>query len=498
MPAVTADEMRDLERAAMAAGWSEERLMDLAGRRLALAVAGFFPQPGHLVGYLGKGHNAGDVLVALPILRDRFGWEVSVRCAGPPESLAPLTARKWRQAGDLPQHSGAPLAGDGRRPLVLLDGLLGIGASGPPREPLAALAAEMNALRERAGARIAAVDVPSGTDPDSGERFPGGVVADVTFMIGAAKRGLLTARAAPAAGALAIVPVEPLRPPPGGELELISPQTCRFGKQPRPFEFHKGLAGRVGILAGSACYTGAAVITANGALRGGAGLTMLHVPVCAATAVSQKSAPEVIVHPCEDPAGLLDAGYDAIAVGPGLGTPAGKFADGLRRLIAESRVPMVVDADALNFIAADRLLGLLGDHHVLTPHPGEFKRLAPDLAGLPREQAAAAFAARCPATLLLKGARTLVIRGRGPLRANATGSPGMACGGQGDLLTGVIAAQLAAGLAGPDAAAFAAWLCGRAAERAIARGGQSEESLIPGDLAAQFGGAFGDWRESGR
>lgn len=483
----------------MADGWTEERLMDVAGRRLATALAAYFPRPGHLVGYLGKGHNAGDVLVALPILRDRYGWEISVRRSSPMGEFAPLTASKWQAAGELKDHAESPVADDCRRPLVLLDGLLGIGASGALRDPLASLAAEMNTLREQAGARVAAVDVPSGTDPDSGRVFPGSVVADVTFMIGAAKLGLLSAQAVPAAGALAIVPIEPLRPPPDGDTRLISPSTCDFGKQPRPFEFHKGLAGRVGILAGSACYTGAAVITANGALRGGAGLVMLHVPAEAAAAVAGKAAAEVIVHPCDNPAALADAGYDAIAIGPGLGTPEGRFADGLRRLILGASVPMVLDADALNFIAAHGLLAELGDHHVLTPHPGEFKRLAPDLADLPREEAARAFAARCPATLLLKGARTLVIRGdRSNLLCNSTGTPGMACGGQGDLLTGVIAARLAGGLAGPAAAAFGAWLCGRAAERAITHGGQSEESLIPADLLGHFGGAFTDWRQGTR
>lgn len=499
MSAITAAEMRELEQAAMTCGWSEESLMDLAGRRLASGIAAFFPTPGHIVGYLGKGHNAGDALVALRWLRDDFGWTIAVRSAVSAEEIAPLTRRKWEEAEPLTCQAGAPLAADiSRRPLVLLDGLLGIGASGALREPLLSLAAEMNRLRETAGARIAAIDVPSGTDPDSGETFPGGITADVTFMIGAAKQGLLQATAAAATGALAIVPIEPLTPSGGGGPWLISPQSMSCGKAPRPFDFHKGMAGRVGILAGSECYAGAAAMTAIGALRGGAGLITLHVPRAAVDRVSAKVPAEIIVHACDDPAGLLDCGDDALALGPGLGKLSGSFARGLESLIARTTVSTLLDADALNFLAAGGKQSLLKANHLLTPHPGEFRRLAPDLADLPREQAARRFAARWPATLLLKGSRTLVIRGSGPLWCNATGTPGMASGGHGDLLSGVIAARLAAGLDPVEAAATGAWLCGRAAERAIACGGQSEESLAPGDLVPHFGGAFTDWRDGRR
>jgi hydroxyethylthiazole kinase-like uncharacterized protein yjeF len=501
MSAITVSAMRELEQAAMACGWSEEALMDLAGRRLAAAISDFFPIPGHVVGYLGKGHNAGDALVALRWLREEFGWHVSVRPAYPIEELAPLTRSKWLSAGLLDCHCEPPSALDFRRPLVLLDGLLGIGAVGSLRQPLLQLAKEMAVLRERYGAKVAAIDVPSGTDPDSGEAHAGGVVADITFMIGAAKIGLLEARAASTAGALAIVPVEPLSSADEertGQLALICPQSLSVGKAPRPFDFHKGLAGRVGILAGSAKYAGAAALSAMGALRGGAGLVTLHVPREASDRVSQQVSAEVIVLPCDNPAQLLEAGYDALAIGPGLGAIAEAFGDGLEKLIAHTQLPTVLDADALNFLAASNKLGLLKANHLLTPHPGEFRRLAPDLAELSREQAARSFATRWPCTLLLKGSRTLVIRGEETLWCNATGTPGMACGGQGDVLSGVIAARLAAGLDVVSAAATGAWLCGRAAERAIARSGQADESLTPSDLAGHFGGAFTDWRDGRR
>ena len=147
-----------------------------------------------------------------------------------------------------------------------------------------------------------------------------------------------------------------------------------------------------------------------------------------------------------------------------------------------------------DLLAKTDRLDLHSENHILTPHPGEFARLAPELAGMTRETAARTFADRFPGVLLLKGARTIVTQRDAPLLLNPTGTPGMATGGQGDLLTGVIAALCASGLPPLGAAAQAAWLCGHASEMAIRHGGQSEESLTPSDTACHFGAAFEAWR----
>ena len=498
MGAVTTAEMRALEARAAANGWSEARLLTLAGQRLGHALAAFFPTPGTLIGYLGKGHNAGDAIVAMRVLERDYGWHTAARAAHPVQDWAPLTRAQWQDPAPPSLLENAPDWGALRRPLVLLDGLLGLGASGALREPLAALAGEMAYLRQHAGARVAAVDLPSGVDPDTGACRAGAVTADVTFMIGAAKRGLLTATAAPATGALAVVPLEPLSPPPGGDLELISPLAMGAGKAPRPFDFHKGMAGRVHLLAGSAAYTGAAVLAASGALRGGAGLIVLYAPPAAAPVIAAKCPCEIIVRACANPLEMLEDAPDALVIGPGLGAVAGAFAAGMVELLDRAPMPAVLDADALNFLARHGLLDRLRDTQVLTPHPGEFRRLAPDLADLPRETAARLFVARHPVTLLLKGCRSLVTRHGDPLWCNATGSPAMATGGQGDLLAGVLGAQLAAGLPAVAAAATAAWLCGRAAELALTGRAASEQSLTPSDLLTRLGGAFNDWREARR
>ena len=498
MGAVTIAETLAIEAAAMDNGWTEEQLLNLAGERLGRAIGRFFPHPGMMVGYLGKGHNAGDTLVALRILRDQFGWKIATRHAYPLADCAPLSQKKWAELGIRLPLDRTPAWRDFEGPLVLLDGLVGSGTAGALREPLRKLAVEMATLRRLAGARVAAVDMPSGIDANTGLSSPGAVVADVTFMIGNPKVGLLCGHAASTTGALALIPVEPLTASRSADRELIAPQTLDCGKGPRPFDFHKGMAGRVAILAGSQAYSGAAVLAATGALRSGAGLITLFVPTSDRSLIASKCPPEIIVRGYHDPHEVLDFRFDAFVAGCGLGEMADATADGLLELLSKSTVPTVVDADALNLIASRERTDILTESHLLTPHPGEFARLAPDLADRSREDAARCFADRIPATLLLKGSRTIVTRKGEPLWCNSTGTPGMATGGQGDLLAGVIGARLAVGDSPLDAASLAAWICGRSAEVALNARNLSEESLTPSDVLHFLGAAFRDWQSSRR
>lgn len=498
MGSVTIAEMLAAESSAMANGWTEEQLLDLAGERLGRAIGRHFPHPGTAVGYLGKGHNAADTLVALRILRNEFGWKIATRNAYPIQECAPLTRKKWDQLGINLPLDHPPGSQDFKKFLLLLDGLLGTGTSGPLREPLASLAAEMATLRNHSGARVAAVDLPSGIHADTGEISPDTVVADITFMIGNAKRGLLTAPSAAVTGALAVVNVEPLSATGKSDLEVISPQTLQFSKSPRSFDFHKGQAGRVSILAGSENYTGAAVLAATGALRGGGGLITLFTPENALASVAAKCPPEIIVRGIKSPLELSEFRHDSLVVGCGLGEMGDPWATALLDLIATSAVPTAVDADALNQISKSGRMEILTEKHVLTPHPGEFARLAPDLAKLPREEAVLHFVNRTPVTLLLKGSRTLVTGKNQPTFCNSTGTPGMATGGQGDLLAGVIGARLAGGDTPLQAAILSAWLCGRAAEIALDKRHLSEESLAPSDVLHFLGAAFRDWKSAGR
>lgn len=487
MTAVTVAEMREIESRAIASGVSEAALMEQAGTALGHALGRAYPEVGTAVAFVGKGHNGGDALIALRVLGEKFGWRVSVRVAYPVEEWVALT--KAQLGGHECVENLCPQPG----PLLLLDGLLGIGASGAPRGAIAGLISEMRELRRSRGAVIAAVDNPTGVDPDNGEVFPGAVTADATFMIGAAKRGLLLGRSADATGALHLVPVAVLEAEGSGQMELVSPQTINFGKKQRPFDFHKGMAGRVAIVAGSLRYSGAALLAVLGAIRGGAGLVTLHAPSPACEAIRSRLPLEAMLSPCDDPVRLLAENCNALMLGPGLGEMDAAYADGLAELMANTRVPTVIDADALT-VFAERGIAL-GPLHILTPHPGEFARIAASLASLPREEAARAFVSRTTGVLLLKGARTLIAKDGCPLRANSTGTPAMSNGGQGDLLSGVLGALLAGGMEPFDAASFGAWLCGRAAEISLTEKG---EPCTATDTAAHIGRALRDWRMARR
>lgn len=497
MKAVTIRVMRSLEASALAAGHTEASLMQDAGEQLAVSLTQSFPNPGTIIAYLGKGHNAGDALVALKTLRDRYGWSIAIRSAFPVPQWAPLTQEKFTALGSVEHFASLPSWASCFRPLILLDALVGIGATGPLREPLISLSQEMAWLRNHSGAKVAALDVPSGVDPDTGDIHPNAVIADATFMIGAPKVGLLAEHAANAVGALYLVPVPSLDPGNAGDLRLIHPSSVSSIHEPRPFNFHKGNAGRVGILAGSSEYSGAAILASTGALRGGAGLITLHVPHDAADAIICRLPPEVIVKRCKDPREILEAGYDALVVGCGLYSEDDGYRKAVRETVIRSRIPTVIDAEALNLLSADDLV-LLEGHHLLTPHPGEFRRLAPDLAEIPRERAARMFADRTNCTLLLKGCRTIVTSKDDALWFNSTGTPGMATGGQGDLLAGVLGALLAIGNPAMTAAGMGAWICGRAAERALFEPNLSPQSLVPSDIAHHLGGAFKDWSARSR
>ena len=498
MGAASILESRAIEEAAFANGWTEEQLLNTAGEALGHAIGRYFPEASMIVAYLGKGHNAGDALVALRVLRDHYDWKIATRNAYPLHEMAPLTLKKWDELGLSRPLDRMPQRGALDRPLLLLDGLLGSGSTGHLRAPLVALAAEIESLRQKSGARVAAVDFPSGIDPDSGEVFPDTVIADVTFMIGNAKIGLLHAQAANATGSLVLVPVEPLTHRSSSHLELISPQTLDHGKSPRAFDFHKGMAGRVAVVAGSTDYTGAAVLAASGALRGGAGLVTLFVPQSVRNTISCKCPPEIIVRAYQTNQDILESQFDALVVGCGLGEMDDATAQGILDLISQTSSPAVIDADALNVVARMSRCEIFKENQVITPHPGEFARLAPDLAKLPREAAARQFADRISATLLLKGCRTIVTQRGQSLWCNSTGSPGMATGGQGDVLAGVIGAKLAIKESPMDAARMGAWLSGRSAEIALNETQVSEESLLPTDVLRFLGSAFRDWKTTSR
>ena len=480
--------MRALEEAAFRAGASAETLMNKAGRRLGETLAILHPEPGTAVAYVGRGNNGGDALVALQVLR-AAGWRIAVRGACLPLELGLLPRRKLRELGEVELETAPFDPCDRGKPLLLIDGLLGIGARGPLREPLRSLAAEMNGLRRTAGARVAAVDIPSGVDGDTGQPCEGAVQADLTATIAVPKCGLLSDAALDHVGRLELIALEELAPPVTGD-RLTVARNLRGLLPRRSFGTHKGQAGRVGIVAGSRGMLGAASLAALGALRGGAGLVTVYVlEQDYGLMVSSGMPPEAMVRPIENYAEAGAAGQDVLVIGPGLGELQGRAGGALWDLFQETDCPLVVDADALNLLASAEAPEVVTPRMLLTPHPGEMQRLLPGAKGLNRAETARRFVQEFSCTLLYKGARTIVTAPGEDLHYNSTGHPGMATGGQGDVLSGLLGALAAGGMSLLEAARAGAWLAGRASECALA-GGESEESLVAGDTARALGCAF--------
>ena len=485
--------MKAVEARAFASGVSAEELMDDAGLQIAHAVKQFFPVPGKCMVFFGKGHNAGDALVAARYLVAE-GWIIDLLPTFPDDQLAPLTQRKY---GDLlspearQRKNVQPVFGNAApRPIIVLDGLLGIGGDGALRDPVRNAARENNRRRAASDARVFAIDIPSGLNSDTGEADADCVAADFTLAIGFVKKGLLADSATNFVGRLSVLLLEKIsaHATAGDPNSAVATGASISSLLPRrKFDSHKTEYGRVGIIAGSPGMCGAARLCAEGALRAGAGLVTLYAMKDIQPVLAASVRPEIMVKELASYRDLLDSKLDVIAIGPGTGH---KNTNGAMHVVKRSTLPMVVDADALNMLSANKLLlDSFAGPRLLTPHPGEMHRLF-DTTGLSRRQVVEKFTSRYPFTLLFKGARTLVGEKKRAFSYNSTGSPGMAGGGMGDVLTGVCAALIAQGLSCYDAARLGAWVCGRAGELAIYNGVQNEESLAAGDVLDNLGAAF--------
>jgi hydroxyethylthiazole kinase-like uncharacterized protein yjeF len=491
-PILTSAQMRAAEEAAFARGVEVETLMNQAGAGVAGAVRKFFPHSGKCIVFAGKGHNGGDALVAAECLK-RWGWEIDIRLPFPEAECGELTRKKLGALRDAPLNSGAVAESTGHT--IILDGLLGLGTESLLREPIRTATREINQLRVERNAFVFAVDLPTGLNADSGEIDPDCVVADFTVTIGFAKHGLIVDPVLDFVGRIEVVALADLTPGESAPNEILTTASSLAKLLPRrKFSAYKNQFGRIGVVAGSKGFIGAALMTAQGALRAGAGLVEVFVLEEIYSIVAGTAPVETMVKPVRSYRDLLDEEkIDVWAVGPGLGKA---HASHLLRLIERAEKPMVVDADGLN-ILADKI-GVL-EHcqgkRLLTPHPGEMERLIHP-GKMTRAWIARNVCEQLPITLLFKGSRTIVCEQNRPLSYNNTGNPGMATGGMGDVLTGVCAGLAGQGLSFYDAARVGAWLCGRAAEMSIFNSNASEESLLPRDVLDNLGRAFRDLRLS--
>jgi NAD(P)H-hydrate epimerase len=510
---VTPAEMGAIEQAVFARGGTAEALMDAVGRSLAARLYALTGgRHATVVFYAGKGNNAGDVLAAANVLR-----RLSAELGGKLQVVLRLAFANPDHLGDLPRKKlatlNAPdpglltLQATGALPLVpgkllVVDGLLGIGATGALREPIRGAAREINALRASHGAYVLAMDLPSGVDAASGATDPDAVIADETVTVGFVKAGLVADEAVNHVGKLTVIDLPAFREvvdsaaPRAAADTVTTPAVLGALRPPRPHESNKGMYGRIGILAGSVGATGAAVMCSHACARAGGGLITLLTHPDIYPIVAGAASPEVMVKPLPHLLDALDMNFDVLGLGPGLGREHGSE---VRALVARWPKPMVVDADGLNALAEDmQSLDRPAGPRLLTPHPGEMQRLlkgSPELRtlaankGVPRARLAHEFTARYPVTLLLKGARTIIGESGRPLAYNSTGNAGMATGGMGDVLTGICCALAGQKLCLYDAARYGAWVHGQAADLAREHG-ESAQSLLPGDVIAFLGRAF--------
>ena len=478
-PLVTSAEMRSLEKCAFAGGMAEETLMDEAGAGIAQYVRNWLPEPGAVVVFAGKGHNAGDAFVLAGHLRGA-GWRVQVRLAWPEVELRPLAAKKLAAIRERVTFAGLEsMELPAGRPLLLVDGLLGIGAEGGLRGVALTGVRAINQWRRREHALTLAVDLPSGLGGD-----PEPVAADVTVTLGFPKDLLFSDEAAASAGRLLCVPLTgiPLPENAGRRDVLVTAAGLRQGLPGRPaFAKHKGQSGRIGILAGSTGLTGAARLASTAAVLMGGGLVTLFCPRHVYEILAVSCPPEVMVRPISSCEEICRFDCDALGIGPGMGAVP---LPGLSDLLWHDPHPMIVDADALNVLATLPKLGrnpFFPAGRLLTPHPGELKRLVkavrPELLNASRREQAGALSEAFCGPVLAKSARSFVVERGGPAAWNGTGHPLMARGGMGDVLTGFLTVFAAQGMPLYEAAALGSWLLGRGAELYHAATGFEEPGL---------------------
>jgi ADP-dependent NAD(P)H-hydrate dehydratase / NAD(P)H-hydrate epimerase len=430
----------------------------------------------------GSGDNGGDALYAAALLARR-GAAVTAIAAGsrvhPGGTAALLEAGgKVHSPGDVSYADAVPAAHPIAGADLILDGLLGIGGRGGLREPFASLAAEAEHARQ-AGATVVAVDLPSGIDADTGAVEGPAVRADVTVTFGAIKPGLLIDPGAGHAGPVELVDIG-LGPYLKEGPAASAPQQDDIRELlPRPgVESDKYRRGVLGLLAGSHRFTGAVLLSAGGAVRGGAGMVRVVTAPEAAVLVRQKW-PETVVTVHPD-----DAGWDLLGsvgrvqawvAGPGMGTD--EVATARLAAILRTDLPVLVDADGLTILSQHEDLlprsgGREGAPTLITPHAGELARLLgtdPASVEARRFEHARRAAAQLGVTVLLKGSTTVVASpDSGPVLVNPTGTPWLATAGSGDVLSGLTGALLAQGLTPAQAGLAGAYLHGLAGRLAAA------------------------------
>ena len=498
MLVVTAGQMRALDQWTIAHGTPGHVLMERAGKSAAAVVRRHWKR-GRTVIVCGRGNNGGDgFVVARYLKRARFPldvWLVGTAKAVRGDAAGALAA--WRRAGGrVRECSEGENLTELRKHLVratlVVDALLGTGLNAPVEGLHAAVIDAMNA----GGAPILAVDIASGLSADTGRPLGAAVRATVTVTFGYPKVGQVLYPGIEHTGELEVADIG-LRPEGlesiGPTTHLLEPRTVGALLPRRPRNAHKGTFGHVLVIAGSRGKIGAALLATEGAGRAGAGLLTV-----ASAAVLQsllegrvREAMTAALPDGRDGTAALGDGIalmrllearDTVVCGPGIGVnPDTRTL--VATIVRTARVPLVLDADALNCIAGTGLLRERLGPTVVTPHPGEMGRLLEITTAevqADRLRVARQLATRDQVVVVLKGARTIVVAPDGRAGIVPAGNPGMASGGTGDVLAGIVGGLLAQGLDAFDAASLASFAHGLAGDRVALR--QGEVGLLARDL----------------
>ncbi len=484
-------------------------LMENAGRQAVAAMeAAFEDLPTTRVGVMcGRGNNGGDGFVVARTLIQR-GIETSVFLLGSVADVRGdartnlevlgrigLTVVEITNAQEWELHFSEVSQCE-----LIVDAILGTGFHGQLSGLLETVVADLNGL----GVPIVAIDLPTGVSADTPEVEGEAIEASMTVTLAAPKIPLVLPPADSHSGDLVIadigIPIPVLDDVEGPYLELLTRERMRELVPARAADSHKGDFGRVLVIAGSLGRSGAAHLAAIGALRSGAGLVTVATPRSCLPIVAAM-APEYMTEGLEETAAgtvdyaalerVLEFKADVIAVGPGLGQSPGTAAF-VHGLLERAGVPLILDADALNAFKDDpeRLVGRDGVDVVITPHPGEMARLlnvSVEAVQHDRLHRATEFAAGHRVHVVLKGHRTIIAGPDNRAFINLTGNSGMATGGTGDLLTGMIAAWFGQLLDAEAACKLAVYLHGTAGD--LAEADEGEVALVASDVAARLGDA---------
>ena len=507
----TAEEMRRLDRRAITElGIPGATLMENAGRGAAARIVALLgrlkaTRRGARVAVVcGKGGNGGDGFVVARWLK-RSGVRPDVLLAFPEGEIggdAGGKLRELRRSGVRPwlvEDAHAAVEAFARAD-VIVDALLGTGSRGAPEGRVARLIELINA----SGRPVAALDVPSGVSADGDPPAGPAIRATLTLTFGGFKRGLVCGPGAALAGRVEVVPIgipagEVLR---GLATFVLDAADVASHFPPRPRDAHKGTYGHLLVVAGSLGKTGAAALAAAAALRSGVGLDTVATPASqqpvvaglvreAMTEPLPETGARTFALKAREVVAELAAPRDAVALGPGIG-PDEETGAATRALTAEVTKPIAIDADGLSALAGHLdVLRSAPAARCLTPHPGEMARLlGGSVADVQRDrlETVRQFATRHRVHVVLKGAWSAIGDPDGRVFVNPTGNPGMASGGTGDVLTGILGAFLARRMAPGAALQSAVYLHGLAGDIAAERVG--EEALIAGDVIAALPEAF--------